>query len=286
MSPGVELSAVIMAFNEKRTLGRTIEHLRAFCDEIIVVDDVSTDGTWELLQAMEGVRSVQHRHTTFAAQREYGKSLAKGRWVLTMDADEYVTPALATAIRREISKSDAPDGFFLKWKTPWPPGLTGHTWSVHPRLVRADKCRWVVTDDPHSPLDLTGLSMRVLDEGHVDHEPIADLASALRKAINRSLIQASQARAAGRKGSVLKLLASSWARFMRVYFLEGAWRFGGDGIVWAGVQAFSPFSKYAFLLERPVTPAEALQDGGPGSYPKGSQFVTGGEPGAGPRAGP
>ncbi len=284
MSTGVELSAVIMVFNEKRTLPKTIERLRTFCDEIIVVDDVSTDGTWEWLQSVSGVKSVQHPHTTFAAQREYGKSLAAGRWVLTMDGDEYVTPELAAEIRREIAKADAPDGFYLRWKTPWPPGLEGHTWSQHPRLIRADKCRWVVTDDPHSPLDLAGLSMRVLSEGHVDHEPIADLASALRKAINRSLIQASQARAAGKKGGVLKLLASSWARFMRVYLLEGAWRFGADGVVWAGVQAFSPFSKYAFLLERPVLPAEVQQDGGPGSYPKGSQFVTSGEPGAGPRA--
>ena len=270
----MELSAVIMAFNERRTIEKTIEHLRPFCDEIIVVDDVSTDGTWELVQSLPGVRAVQHRHTTFAAQREFGKALAIGRWVLTMDADEYVTPQLAAAIRREIAKPDPPDGFYLRWKTPWPPGLHGHTWSKHPRLIRAEKCRWVATDDPHSPLELAGLSMRVLDEGHVDHEPIADLATALRKSLNRSLIQATQARASGKKGSVLKLVSSSVARFFRVYFLEGAWKFGGDGLTWAGVQAFAPFSKYALLIERPTQSAEALQDGGPGSYPKGSQFVS------------
>ena len=270
---GVELSAVIMAFNARATIGKTIDHLRPFCDEILVVDDVSTDGTWELLQSRSDVRAVQHRHTTFAAQREYGKSLATGRWVLTMDSDEYLTAQLGAAIRREIAKADAPDGFFLRWKTPWPPWLTGHTWSRHPRLIRADKCRWVATDDPHSPLELTGLSMRVLDEGHVDHEPLPDLASALRKAINRSLIQASQARAAGRRGGAVRMVASSWARFLRVYFLEGAWRFGGDGVAWAGIQAFSPFSKYAFLLEQPAQVPEAQQDGGPGSYPKDAPFV-------------
>jgi hypothetical protein len=201
-----------------------------------------------------------------------------------MDADEYVTPELGSAIRREIAKSDAPDGFYLRWKTPWPPGFKGFTWSKHPRLVRAEKCRWVATDDPHSPLDLRGLSMRVLSEGQVDHEPIPDVASALRKAINRNLIQASQARAAGRRGSAIKLVASTVARFLRVYVLEGAWRFGADGVAWAGVQAFSPFAKYAFLLERPVKAPEALQDGGPGSYPKGSQFVAGAAPEPPPRS--
>jgi glycosyltransferase involved in cell wall biosynthesis len=270
-----ELSAVVMAFNERRTLPRTIEQLKAFCDEIIVVDDVSTDGTWEWLQAQPGLRAVQHRHTTFAAQREYGKGLAKGRWVLTMDADEYVTPELARVIRREISKADAPDGFYLRWKTPWPPGLAGHTWSKHPRLIRAEKCRWLPTDDPHSPLNLEGLSMRVLSEGHVDHEPSPDLASALRKSINRSLIQAAQARAAGKRGSAVRLVLASVARFLKVYWLEGAWRFGGDGLVWAGVQGFAPFTKYAFLIEQPVKPTEALQDGGPGSYPKGSPHSSG-----------
>lgn len=266
-----------MCFNEKRTIAKTIEHLRPFCDEIVVVDDVSTDGTWELLQAMPGIRAVQHKHTTFGAQREYGKALAKGRWVLTMDADEYVTPQLAAAIRRAIAAPDAPDGFWLKWRTPWPPGLHGHTISWHPRLIRADKCRWVQTDDPHSPLDMTGLSMRALKGGHVDHEPLPDVATALRKAINRSLIQAAQARAKGSSSGAWRVVSSSLARFFRVYVLEGAWRFGADGVSWAGVQAFAPFSKYTFLLERPQRAAEAQQDGGPGSYPTGTQFVTEGD---------
>src|SRR5450755_3008271 len=92
----VELSAVVMVYNERSTLGRCLDAV-AFCDEVVVVDDVSTDGTWEYLRT-RSVVAVQNRHTTFAAQREYGKSLAHGQWILTMDADEYVSAELALAI--------------------------------------------------------------------------------------------------------------------------------------------------------------------------------------------
>ena len=96
--PGqVELSAVVMVYNGMQTLPRCLDALRACCDEVIVVDDCSTDGTWEYVQSLP-IRSVRHRHTTFGAQRELGKELSRGAWVLTMDADEYVTPELAAAV--------------------------------------------------------------------------------------------------------------------------------------------------------------------------------------------
>ena len=189
-----EISAVVMCFNEKRVIARCLDAL-AFCDEIVVVDDCSTDGTWELLQARAGVRSFQHRHTTFAAQRQYGKDRATGRWILTMDADEYVTPELAALIRAAIRRPDAPDVFEIRRNNPYPRTLRGAFWTKHPRLVRAEKCRWLVTDDPHSPLDLAGLRVEVLEGAHLEHEPLPDVATMLRKNVNRSLIVAALDRA-------------------------------------------------------------------------------------------
>ncbi|MCI0574394.1 MAG: glycosyltransferase family 2 protein [Myxococcaceae bacterium] len=270
----VELSAVVMVFNERKTIARCLDALVAACDEVVVVDDVSTDGTWEYLQSRGDVRAVQHKHTTFAAQREYGKSLARGRWVLTMDADEYVSPALAAAIRQAIRRPDAPDGFYIWWRTPYPPSLVGASWSKHPRLVRTDRCRWVQTDNPHSPLDMTGLRMEVLSGAHMEHAPLPNLATALRKSINRSLIVATQERAVGRRTNGLKLFGSTLARFLKMYVRGGAWRHGTSGFIMACAAAFEAFAKQAFLYETPLQAAEQLQDGGPGSYPQGTRFAS------------
>ena len=269
-----ELSAVVMCFNEKRVIGRCLDAL-AFCDEIVVVDDCSTDGTWEMLQERDGVRAFQHRHTTFAAQRQYGKDRATGRWILTMDADEYVTPELAKAVRAAISRSDAPDVFEIRRRNPYPATLRGEFWTKHPRLVRAEKCRWVVTDNPHSPLDLTGLRVEVLEGAYLEHEPLPDVATMLRKNVNRSLIVAALDRSRGRRGGLVSLASSSLGRFFKYWIREGAWRYGADGLIFAAACGFEAFAKQAFLVERQEKPLESMQDGGPGSYPAGTTFVSG-----------
>ncbi len=274
MNPDVELSAALMVWNERPRIERCLDAL-GFCDEIVVVDDGSTDGTWEYLEARAKasggkLRVLQHRHTTFAAQRELAKSLCKGRWVLTMDGDEYVSPELARAIRREIAKPDAPDGFLLWWKTPFPRTLQGFDWEPHPRLIRADKCRWEQTDNPHSWLDQRGLRLGRIDEGHVDHEPMADLPTQLRKSINRALVSSALLRQRGRRTNALRAVFSAIGRFLHAYVRRGAWRHGSSGLIMACANAFEGFCKYAFLYEARAGQDAELLDGGKGSYPQES----------------
>ncbi|MBN2497285.1 MAG: glycosyltransferase family 2 protein [Deltaproteobacteria bacterium] len=258
------LSAAVLVYNGARTIERCIEQL-GFCDEIVVVDDGSTDGTWELIQRLP-VRSIQHSHETFAEQRAYARDLTTGEWLLTMDADEYVTPELRAAIRRAIARTGR-DGFYLRRRNPYPLGLRGAHWSWHPRLVRRDRSRWLPTDSPHAPLDTRGLRLRKLRGAHLEHEPVGDLASALRKSINRNIILAEQLRARGRRVGAWRLLASTLARFFKMYFRGGGFRHGRDGFVWACSMAFEPFAKYAMLIARHPAVRTAAQDGGPGSYP-------------------
>jgi glycosyltransferase involved in cell wall biosynthesis len=261
MRPGI--SAVVMVYNERATIERCLDAL-AFCDERIVLDDGSTDGTYEVVAARSDVRLYRHRHTTFAAQRELGKSFAIYPWLLTMDGDEFVTPALAERIQDVLIGNPPVDGYFLKRRNPYPRTLDGEYWSQHPRLTRTARTRWVATENPHSPLDLSGMRMGLLDgpHAHLEHEPLASVPAMLRKSINRSATLASQERRRGHVSSSARLLASAAARFFKMYFSGGAWRFGVDGLIFAGATAFEAWVKYAVLAEH----APMLSsDGGPGS---------------------
>jgi glycosyltransferase involved in cell wall biosynthesis len=276
-SGNCELSAVMIVYNGIRTVGRALDSLR-FCDEIVVLDDCSTDGTWEYLQTRKDLRLYQRRHTTMAGQREYVTSLARGRWILTIDSDEYVTPRLAETIREAISQTEAPDGFYLLWRNPYPPTLRGELWGKHPRLMRAGRARWVQSDHLHSPLDFAGIRMGLLTAGHVEHQPLPNLAAVLRKYINKSAIMATQERAHGVRGSGIRLLLSTFGRFLKFYFVYGGWRYGASGLAMSCSHAFEAFSKQAFLIEAPVAEPEELQDGGPGSFPSGVRFSAPKEP--------
>lgn len=92
-----KISAVIIALNEQRRIADAIDSLQGVADEIIVVDSFSTDATVDI--ALEkGCRVERRRFDGFGAQRQYATSLASNRYVLFLDADEVLSPALRKSL--------------------------------------------------------------------------------------------------------------------------------------------------------------------------------------------
>lgn len=95
-----KLSAVIIALNEARHVRECLESAR-FCDERVVVDSGSRDGTFEIAQAA-GAKVWHRRFDDFASQKNFAIEKAAGDWLLLLDADERVPEALAGEIRSVI----------------------------------------------------------------------------------------------------------------------------------------------------------------------------------------
>jgi len=97
------LSVVILARNEAINIQRCIEAV-SWCNDVVVVDDRSTDGT-DRLAIASGARVVQHSFADFADQRNWAMENAdlKNEWVLHLDADEVITPELASGLRQIFS---------------------------------------------------------------------------------------------------------------------------------------------------------------------------------------
>ena len=95
-----QLSAIVITRNEAANIGACLDSL-AFCDERIVVDCGSTDETVGVAR-QRGARVEFHEWQGFGPQKNYALSLASGTWVLSLDADEQVTPELAAAIETAI----------------------------------------------------------------------------------------------------------------------------------------------------------------------------------------
>lgn len=112
------ISVVVLARNEEQNLGRCLPAL-SFADEVVVVDDRSTDRTAEVAAA-HGARVVRHEMTSFAEQRNWAMLNAGLRhpWVLHLDADEVVTLALAQELQARVPSSPSNvAGFYLARKT-------------------------------------------------------------------------------------------------------------------------------------------------------------------------
>ncbi len=106
------LSVAIITRNEESNLGRTLGSVR-FAGEIIVVDSGSTDRTVEIAESF-GARVVHEPWRGFAAQKNFAISLCRGTWVLSLDADEELSPELQAQLRALLPSNPPMDAFHLR----------------------------------------------------------------------------------------------------------------------------------------------------------------------------
>lgn len=109
MTEPLPLSGVVITLNEADRIARCVASMRAICDDVLVLDSGSTDGTQAIAQAL-GAR-VEHRDwDDFARQKNAAIERAKHRWVLLLDADEWLEPPAQARVRAlftgEVEQAD------------------------------------------------------------------------------------------------------------------------------------------------------------------------------------
>jgi glycosyltransferase involved in cell wall biosynthesis len=106
------LSVAIVTFNEEENLARTLASV-AWADQIIVIDSGSSDRTVEIARSFN-TTVLERPWPGFAAQKNFAISQCTGDWILTLDADEELSPELQQQIRQTISSQPAAHAFYLK----------------------------------------------------------------------------------------------------------------------------------------------------------------------------
>jgi len=103
---GASLSVTIVAKDEERTIGEVLRSVSAIADEIVLLDSGSSDRTPEIAQSF-GVRFLHRDWLGYAEQKNKAIDLASGEWILSLDADEVLTPALQAEIRELLQRGVA-----------------------------------------------------------------------------------------------------------------------------------------------------------------------------------
>lgn len=250
----IPLSAIIIAKNEEEDLPGCLDSLSGWVSEIIViVDDSSSDGT-EKIARERGCKTSLRTFDSYAGQKQAALNAASLPWVLSIDADERVSPLLQEEINAAIAKEPSFDGAEIRFSIEFMGrrlrfGGVGH--EKHLRLFRRFKGRFV-GGEIHEGLEVSGPVARPF-RGFIHHRPYKDLSDYLEK-MNRYLtLSAVQGRAAGKGFHVWHHLIIPWENFSRL-ILRGGILDGKPGLIWAGLSAFHHWLKYAKLEESAAAP--------------------------------
>jgi glycosyltransferase involved in cell wall biosynthesis len=245
------ISAVIITHNEADRIEACIASL-AFCDEVLVVDSHSTDATRELAVAA-GARVIERDWPGYRSQKEFAVRAAENDWVLCLDADERVTPALRTEIERLRADKfphhagwDMPFllnyfGEFLRHGLTYP--------DRHLRLIDRRRGGWA-GKEIHEHLQVAGSVGHL--RGDIEHYAYRSLAHQLSKLERYAELMARELHARGKRAGMGKILLRPCWRFFSGYLLKLGWLDGWRGLILSLVEANYVRQKYLklFLLGR------------------------------------
>ncbi len=245
----VKISAVIITYNEEKNIERCLKSLQGIADEIVVVDSYSDDKTAEICQSFN-VKFVLHPFEGHIQQKNYAFSQASYDHILSLDADEELSPTLQSSILKVKNKWER-DGYEFNRLTNYCGSWIKYAgWypDTKLRLWKKEKGKWGGTN-PHDKLILNKGASKGFLRGDLLHYSFYSIAEHVAQINYFSDIAAKEAFLKGRSASVFQLMLSPGFAFIKNYFFQLGFTGGWQGFTICVNIAFEKFLKYIKLRE-------------------------------------
>lgn len=243
----VQLSVVIITYNEQRNIGKCIDAIKSIADDIVVIDSFSKDDTL-IIAKEKGARVIQHPFEGHIEQKNFAITQAKFPHILSLDADEMPDEIFLTQIK-QIKQDWQCDGYSVnrlnnycgKWiyNGAWYP-------DVKLRLWDSRKGKWSATN-PHDRYEMTEGSRIKHLPGNILHYSYQSIEEHKKKSDYFSSIAANAYLAKGKKSSWFKIIMSPIFRFTRDYIFKKGFLDGKYGWIIATITANEVAMKYKKL---------------------------------------
>lgn len=249
-----KLTVIVPTFNEEENLAACLDTVR-WADEILIADSFSSDRTLEIARRY-GARVVQRRYGYSASQKNWAIPQARHPWILLVDSDERVPPALATEVREILSRPPEANGYWIYRSNHLLGGRVRRCgWNSDRviRLFRRDLGRY---EDSQVHAEIV-IPPPVGTLGHrLVHHSFRSFDQYMPKVWKYARWGAEDEWAEGRRAGWPDILLRPPLRFIKMYVLRGGFLEGTRGLVVSYLGTAAVLLKYARLWEK------ALETGG------------------------
>lgn len=245
----MEISCVIITYNEERNIERCINSVKKVVDDILVVDSYSSDRTKEICLSM-GVRFIEHDFEGHIEQKNFALSQAQYPYVLSLDADEALSEKLKESIL-DVRNNWTSDGYYFNRLTNYCGKWIRHCgWYPDKKLRLWDsrQGRWTGIN-PHDRYEMREGSKKRFIKGDLLHYSFFTISQHIDQVNKFTEIGANEAVALGRKSNVFKILINPFWKFIRDYFFKLGFLDGYYGFVICLISAHATFIKYVKMKE-------------------------------------
>ena len=242
----IPLTVAVIALDAEAQIRELLASV-AFADEILVVDSGSTDATVDIAQA-HGARVIRRDWLGFGRQKQFAVSSARNDWVLCLDVDERVSPALAQSIRQALAggrcnawRMARRNRFLGAWLSH---GEGYPDWSL--RLFHRAHASWS-NDEVHEAVLTTAQVGRL--EGDLLHDSAESVATYMAKQNRYTTLHAEALYRQGVRAGYAKLFVNPLVRFLKFYVFRLGFLDGGPGFAHVVIGCSNTFLKYLKLIE-------------------------------------
>ncbi|MCX5700346.1 MAG: glycosyltransferase family 2 protein [Candidatus Omnitrophica bacterium] len=246
----VKLTVVVLTKNNELIIDECLKSVYSWADEIIVIDDMSTDKTPEILKKYTD-RIFTRKMVVEGTHRNWAYAQAKNDWVLSLDSDERVTPELRDEIIKVLGSNPTEAGFTIPRRN-----YIGDYWVKHGgwypspqlRLFRKDKFRYEEVEvHPRAFMDGACGHLR----GDMLHYSYKDLEDFWAKLNKQTTWEAKKWYSQGKPMTLGRFMWRTYDRFMRAYFGRHGYKDGFIGFVVAynaGLYQVFSYLKYREII--------------------------------------
>jgi glycosyltransferase involved in cell wall biosynthesis len=244
-----KISVVIVCKDEEDEIGRTLQSLAGLTDDIVVLDNGSTDNTKNIVREL-GARLEEESWEGFGKTKNKATRFAKYDWILNLDADESIDKELKNALLN-LPLQDDDEVFEIKFKN-----FFGDTYlrfgewgsDRHIRLFNRRKVNWNEAIVHEGLIFAPGIRIKKL-KGFVLHYTVKNKAEFAAKMQKYGLLNAEKYAREGKRSSWLRIYLAPVFTFLKYYVFQLGFLDGRAGFICAKMSSYYTHIKYARLIE-------------------------------------